>query len=360
MIWLTWRQFRGSAATVAGILVVLIGALALTGPSLATAYQAGIAGCTPDNTCNDFFDRFFEEYQLPFLALTLVVLILPALVGLFWGAPLITRELEAGTHLLVWNQSITRRRWLAVKLGLTGLAAMAAAGVCGLAVTWWSDPLDKSAVSEMAQMSPLVFSARGIAPMAYAAFAFVLGVTVGMLVRRTLPAMALTLAVFATVQFAMPLLVRPHLMPPVSASFELDQTNVDELHVQGQGGGPVQIFLRTSAVPGHAGAWVLSSNLLDPSGRTVADSGNAGSGPSSTIARSIPVSTTSGPCAPAGGPVTTSACLVEVNRLGYRQQATYQPLERFWPFQWIEIGIYALLAFVLTWLSFWWIRRGSS
>ncbi|MFG1964028.1 hypothetical protein [Nonomuraea sp. NPDC049028] len=134
-----------------------------------------------------------------------------------------------------------------------GLAAMAAVGVCGLVVTWWSDPLDKSAVPEMAQMSPLVFSARGIAPIGCAAFAFVLGVTVGVLVRRTLPAMALTLVAFAAIQLAMPLLVRPHLMPPVTSTFELGRTNVNGLVPQGQEGGGVQIFLSTSAVPGHAG-----------------------------------------------------------------------------------------------------------
>ncbi|WP_449062401.1 ABC transporter permease [Planomonospora algeriensis] len=271
MIWLTWRQFRGSAAGVAALLVVLTAVLALTGPDLASHYSAGIADCVQDNTCGDFFDRFFGDHDVPFLALGLVVLILPALAGLFWGAPLITRELEAATHLLVWNQSVTRGRWLAVKLGLTGLAAMAAAAACSLVVTWWSEPLDRSAVPEMAQMAPVVFGARGIAPMGYAAFAFVLGVAMGMLVRRTLPAMALTLAVFVAVQLAMPLLVRPHLMPPVAGTFELGQANVDGFGInQDQGeGGTVQIFLRTSAVPGHAGAWVLSSELVDPSGRAL-------------------------------------------------------------------------------------------
>ncbi|MEU4410201.1 ABC transporter permease [Streptosporangium sp. NPDC023963] len=355
MIWLTWRQFRGSAAMMAAVLVVLATVLALTGPNLASGYAAGISDCTPDNTCLDFFDRFFGEYDIPFLALTLVVLILPALVGLFWGAPLITRELEAGTHLLVWNQSVTRGRWLAVKLGLTGLVAVAAAGVCGLAVTWWSAPLDKSAVPEMAQMAPVVFGARGIAPMGYAAFAFVLGVTVGMLVRRTLPAMALTLAVFVAIQLAMPLLVRPHLMPPVTGTFELGRENMDGLGAPR--GGSLQIFLRTSAVPGHPGAWVLSSRLVDPSGRTVSG-GDGSSGPSSTIVRAVPVSTTSGPCSPQG--LSAEGCPAEINRLGYRQQATYQPLERFWPFQWIETGIYALLTAALTWFCFWWVRRRLS
>ncbi|SDK81724.1 ABC transporter permease [Nonomuraea jiangxiensis] len=356
MIWLAWRQFRGSVTMMAAVLVVLAATLALTGPGLASRYAAGIADCTPDGTCFEFFDRFFDEYQTPFLAVSLVVLLLPGLVGLFWGAPLITRELDAGTHLLVWSQSITRGRWLAVKLALTGLAAMAAAGLCGLLVTWWSDPLDRSAVPELAQMAPVVFGARGIAPMGYAAFAFVLGVTVGMLVRRTLPAMALTLAAFAAIQLAMPLLVRPHLMPPVSGTFELGRENVDGMGAPK--GGSLQIFLRTSAVPGHPGAWVLSSEFVEPSGRRSA--GSSDDGPSSTIVGAVPVSTTSGPCAPQAGPPGMNGCMAEINRLGYRQQATFHPLERFWPFQWLETGIYALLTLGLTWFSFWWIRRRLS
>ncbi|GAA2986907.1 ABC transporter permease [Streptosporangium longisporum] len=349
MIWLTWRQFRGSAAMTAAVLVVLTTVLALTGPDLASRYATGITACTRDDTCARFYDRFFDDHQLPFLAVTLVVLVLPALIGLFWGAPLITRELEAGTHLLVWNQSVTRGRWLAVKLGLIGLTAVAAAGACGLLVTWWSDPLDRSAVTELAMMAPLVFGARGIAPMGYAAFAFVLGVTVGMLVRRTLPAMALTLAVFVAIQLAVPLLVRPHLMPPVTGTFEISEANVGGIGISGDTGA-AHVMLR-AAVPGHAGAWALSHELLDPSGRTIAGVGEEGA---------VKVSTTSGSCAPAAGPARMDACLAEISGLGYRQRVTYHPLERFWPFQWTETGIYALLTAVLTWLCFRWIRRRLS
>ncbi|NJP98271.1 ABC transporter permease [Nonomuraea sp. FMUSA5-5] len=349
MIWLTWRQFRGAAVLTATLLVLLAAVLLTTGSRLANDYATGIASCTRGEECVGFYDRFFGEYELPFLASTLVVLILPALVGLFWGAPLITRELESGTHLLVWNQSITRTRWLAIKLGFTGLVATAAAGVSGLAVTWWSGPLDQSAPEGFALMDPLVFGARGIAPLGYAAFAFALGVTVGMLVRRTLPAMALTLAAFAAVQVAVPLLVRPHLLPPVTASFEIGKGNVDGLSMSRDG---VFSVILTSAIPGHTGSWVLSSALVDSSGRTVAPAGEHAP---------IPVSTTSGPCALSGaGPQGGEACMVEINRLGYRQRATYQPLERFWPLQWIETGIYALLTLGLTWLSFWWIRRRPS
>ncbi|UBU11170.1 ABC transporter permease [Nonomuraea gerenzanensis] len=349
MIWLTWRQLRGAATMTAALLVLLAAILLLTGSQLAADHASGVGSCVRGEDCELFYDRFFQDYEIPFLASTLVVLILPALVGLFWGAPLITRELEAGTYQLVWNQSITRTRWLAVKLGFTGLVAMAAAGVSGLAVTWWSGPLDQSAPEGFALMDPLVFSARGIAPLGYAAFAFALGVTVGMFVRRTLAAMALTLLVFATVQIAVPLLVRPYLIPPVTATFELGRQNVDGLNMGRDGSFSLAI---ESAIPGHTGSWTLSSDLVDPSGRVIAPSGEPAP---------IPVSTTSGPCSQSGaGPQGGEACMVEVNRLGYRQQATYQPLERFWPLQWIETGLYALLTLGLTGLSFWWVRRRLS
>ncbi|GIH93693.1 ABC transporter permease [Planobispora siamensis] len=347
MIWLTWRQLRGSATMTAALLVMLVAVLALTGSQLAADYSSGIASCTRGEECAGFYDQLFDDYQIPFMASILVVLVLPAMIGLFWGAPMITRELEAGTHLLVWNQSITRTRWLAVKLGFAGLLAVAAAGVSGIAVTWWSGPLDQSAPPGFALMDPLVFSARGIAPLGYAAFAFALGVTVGMLVRRTLPAMALTLVLFAAVQIAMPLLVRPHLIPPVTSAFELGRENTDGFGINRDGTFDIRI---DAAIPGHTGAWVLSSELVDPSGRTIAASGQDG--------RVEGVSTTSGACAPAAGP--PDGCPAEVNRLGYRQKATYQPLERFWPLQWIETGIYAAFTAGLTWFCFRWIRRRLS
>jgi hypothetical protein len=194
MIWLTWRQFRGAAAMMAAALAVLAALLALTGPGLADDYATGIAACTTQaDGCSDFASNFFQDHLYAHIAVTAVVLILPTLIGLFWGAPLLTRELEAGTHRLVWNQSITRIRWLAVKLAVTGLAAVTAAGLGSLAVTWWSSPIDQTAAN-VPTMGPIVYAARGVAPIAYAVFAFALGVTIGMLVRRTLPAMAITLA----------------------------------------------------------------------------------------------------------------------------------------------------------------------
>jgi hypothetical protein len=353
MIWLTWRQFRTQAAMMSAALAGLAVILALTGSGLADEYSSGIAACTGQSDgCSDFVDRFFQNHQDAFLAVTAVVLVLPALIGLFWGAPLIARELEAGTHRLVWNQSITRTRWLAVKLGLVVLAAVIAAGLGSLAVDWWSDPIDKTALN-YPRMAPLLFDARGIVPIGHAAFAVALGVTVGMLVRRTLPAMAITLAVFVAVQIAMPLLVRPHLSAPTRSTIEITTVNLDQIGMP-PGNDPIQAFLREPEGGAFTGAWVLSSQTVDASGRAVA---------------SIPLSR-SGACAPprggpaqqpAGGPgAELSPCLAEMKRLGYRQRVTYQPASRFWRFQWYETGIYAALVLALAGFCFWRLRHRVS
>jgi hypothetical protein len=346
MIWLTWRQSRAAVAMMAAALAALAVIVGLTGPGLADTYSDGLAACTAQGGgCSEFADRFLQDHGPAGLAVTAVVLVLPALIGLFWGAPLIARELEAGTHRLVWNQSITRSRWLAVKLGLIGLITVTAAGLGTLAVDWWTNPIDNAAVAagDVSRMEPLLFSARGIVPIGYAAFAFALGVTLGMLVRRTLPAMAITLAVFVAIQIAMPLLVRPHLAAPTRSTVEVTPANLGEFIF-----GPDQ-RLTVGVESPVQGAWLLSSHTVDASGNAV-----------DTIQRPS-LSPTSGPCElrPTGATPEDeiAPCLAELKRLGYRQEVTYHAAGRFWAFQAYETAIYLGLAFALAGFCFWWLRR---
>ena len=189
------RPGRVMAAALAALAVVLV----LTGPAWPTTTPPGSPPAPAERRLLELRRPVFQDHRGTGLAVTAVVLVLPALIGVFWGAPLIARELEAGTHRLVWNQSITRTRWLAVKLGLVGLAAVTAAGLRqlrgGLVVRPDRQGRRRCRGRPRA-WTPLLFGARGIVPIGYAAFAFALGVTVGMLVRRTVPAMAITLAVF--------------------------------------------------------------------------------------------------------------------------------------------------------------------
>ncbi|HET9138314.1 ABC transporter permease subunit [Actinophytocola sp.] len=334
MIWLTWRQFRTAALAVFGALAAFAVILAITGPALASEYATGIAAC--GEQCGNFLNSFYDDLQGAFLGVTAAILVLPPVIGVFWGAPLISRELEAGTHRLVWNQSITRTHWLAVKLTLIGLAVMTATALASVAVTWWSSTVDQVA-ENFPRLGSLVFDARGIVPIGYSAFAFALGVVVGMLIRRTLPAMAVTLAVFVAVQLAMPFLVRPYLLPSTQATVEISESILDGLSISRDDN-----TIRLEGKAPDPGGWLLSSRILDPSG---------------TAVERIP-SPANGACTPRGEGM--SDCLAELNRLGYRAQLSYHPPTRFWPFQWIETGIYLAATLTLGVFCFWWLRRRVS
>src|ERR1700761_8574917 len=260
MIWLTWRQFRVQALIAAAALAAAAIVLGVTGPHMASLYAAsGLASCQGDG-CANAASAFLGQLQTGGLDHVIyplgLVLILatPAILGIFWGAPLIARELETGTYRLAWNQSVTRTRWLTVKLGLTGLAAMAVTEAFSLMHAWWADPISKAvalgggaSVLSGNHYSWLIFASHGITPLGYAAFAFTLGTAAGTLIRRTVPAMAVTLAIFAVAQVPMPLWVRPVIIPPAQTIATVD------------GAGVNFGSLTASDVPGQPGAWVVSS-----------------------------------------------------------------------------------------------------
>ena len=121
--------------------------------------------------------------------------------------------METGTPALAWSQSVTRTRWLAVKLAVAGLPAMAVTEALSLMQSWWAAPLARPATGRRGvarTVNQLAFATHGITPLGYAAFAFTLGVAAGALIRRTLPARR-HLAIFAALQIAMPLWPRPYL-----------------------------------------------------------------------------------------------------------------------------------------------------
>ncbi|MEV0649409.1 ABC transporter permease subunit [Phytomonospora sp. NPDC050363] len=341
MIRLTWRQFQASAVGLFGALAVLVALLGATGAGLADEYDTGLTACTTaGGDCQVFIENFADDHSATFLGVMAAMLLLPALIGLFWGAPLIARELESGTLRLVWNQSITRGRWFAVKLTLTGLATVVAAGALAWVVNWWSTPVDKSMAKDFARMDPLMFGTRGIVVVGYAAFAFALGVVVGMLARKTLAAMAITLAVFVGLQIAMPILVRPHLAPAISTTVAVTEDNAADTQLSNG------TTLLISARPADKGAWILADYTVDPSGKRVESI-------------TLPASATQpgGACAPGKG---RGSCLELVADMGYRQVLEYQPSGRYWGFQWGETGIYLGLALGLAGFCSWWVRRRLS
>ena len=125
---------------------------------------------------------------------------MPVLPGLLWGAPTVASELETGTNQFAWTQSITRRRWLAVRAGWLLLAAAVLAGAVSAIVIWWSGPYN-ALTADAFQVNR--FDVTDIVPVGYAIFAMALGICAGTLLRRTLPALGITLAGFGAVRLVM-------------------------------------------------------------------------------------------------------------------------------------------------------------
>lgn len=341
MIWVAWRQFRAQALAAAAVLAAAALYFLVTGLSMHHTYAADLASCPVQNDCADLLRRFQDGYNTAFNLLQLAVVAAPGLIGIFWGAPLIGRELETGTYQLAWNQSVTRTRWLAVKLAGVGAGSAAVAGLLGYLLTWWAAPLDQLTGSRFAAAT---FATRDIVPLGYAAFAFALGTTAGLLIRRTVPAMAVTLAVFIGLQILVPAAVRPHLLPPTTATVPVTRSTVSKIDGIDISGAGAQVSLEGLQAP--QGAWILSTTPLeDSSGRVVSVASHPDCFPDF-------------PPTPSDfskiGPGQMIDCLA---RYDLHQSTTYQPASRYWPLQWLETGIYLVLAGALSGFCFWWIRR---
>ena len=109
-----------------------------------------------------------------------------------------------------------------VKLGLVGLASMAAAGLLSLMISWWASPLYRAAGqarSQRAQHQPAGAAAvrrdRNRARSAMRPSPSPSASPSACWSAARSPAMAITLAVFVAIQILWPVFVRPHLVSPV-------------------------------------------------------------------------------------------------------------------------------------------------
>ena len=322
MIRFAWLQFRAQAAVVAGALALLaVAAAALIHRDEGSARAW----------------------------LGLLVIVTPGLIGAFWGAPLVASEFEDGTFRLVWTQSVTRTRWLAVKLAVGGLASMAAAGLLSLVVTWWSGPLDRAAMNQFA-----TFDQRDIAPIGYAAFAFTFGVLAGTLIRRTRPAMALTLAVFIATRLAELTWLRPRLLPPVLLSLALNPGSTG----YGQAGTLSVLFGSPTLMPNPPdlpNAWMTSLRIVNARGQalTTPELNSACPGIGQGRGGGGGLGHTRAPQAVVN---SLQACVAKIGST-YHEAVAYQPASRYWPLQWYELAIFLGAALILAAACLWRIRR---
>src|SRR6516162_4328607 len=211
MTWLVWRQHRLQFCLGAALLAAFAVLIVITGVQAADQYHAAQAACAANHGCQNPGGLFLGSRVVGFLVIS--TLGAPALVGLFWGAPLLAAEFEAGTTQFAWMQSVTRRHWLAVKVGWMVLAAAVWGVVISALVTWWEGPNN---AQQLDAFNTGRFDIMGIVPVAYSLFALALGIAAGALLRRVLPAMAVTLAGFIVVRAVVAFWLRHHYLSPVT------------------------------------------------------------------------------------------------------------------------------------------------
>jgi ABC-type transport system involved in multi-copper enzyme maturation permease subunit len=346
MTWLTFRQFRAQGIAALAAIAVLAVAYGTTGSHLARLYDAsGLRGCGNRPGCltraTTFIDAMKADQILPilFFAGMLILVILPAIIGAFWGAPLVARELETGTYRLAWNQDVTRTRWMAVKLGVVGLAAIVTTGLLSLLFSWWAGPVNAAGgfpnnFSQFVRMTPLMFASQGVVPAAWAALAFVIGVVAGILVRRTIAAMAITIVVVALLQFLWPSYVRPHLLTPDRGTAPITALSLNSMLVSSNNA--VAVAVNQPGTAHLPGAWVVGDKSVTPSGKQFFLPGT----PASVCAKG-----------------SQQQCQDWIAAHHLTQVVDYLPAGSFWPLQWVETALLLVIAAGLGGVATWRVRR---
>jgi hypothetical protein len=300
MNWLLWRQHRAQTLVSATGLALFAIVVWITGVTMANDYTSAVHSCSANGTCDLIGGLFQGDGAI--VDLVHLSIALPVLLGVFLGATLVARETEHATNVLIWTQTVTRRRWLLTNVAVVVAATVLVATVVSALVTWWSHTPNALYGN---RFDGTQFDTQNLVPIAYALFAVALGIAAGCFLRRTLPALAATVGLYVGLRVAVAVYLRPRYLPSSTRSFAL--------------AGDAKL---------PPGSWTLSSHLVDPTGRAL---------PNGRL--DIPAG-----CHAAGSRGAMTDCL---NRLGYRQVVTYQPPSHYWHFQWIEAALFTAVAAAL-------------
>ncbi|WP_323187536.1 hypothetical protein [Streptomyces sp. NBC_01275] len=229
-------------------------------------------------------------------------------VAAFAGGSLIGRELENGTAHLAWTQGVSPARWLAAKLAVP--AAVLTLGTAVLVLTFrWTWSAYRELLLEW--MSPDIFLARGPATLGYALCALAVGALAGLLLRRALPALGVSVAAIWLLNLVLAE-YRASFWPTVTRTAATDDLET-----------PLN-------------AWQLENGALIHGHPTPNVAYWECNGSSADISR----------------------CLDDLGVTGY--YVTYHPASHFWPLQLVETGILLAVAALATFAAFRVLRRRTA
>jgi hypothetical protein len=327
----TWRQHRATLIGLAVFLAVLAGYEVLFG--------LWVHGATGDPAGNCVLAResiLCQAAGFSVLAMVFSGWVVPIVIGMFLGAPLLAREYATGTSRFAWTQSTGRVRQTLVKLILLGLVVLAAAAVLGWLTQWANEPAPGQETQVINGWIPILFNSTLVTEAFSALLCCAVGVLAGVLTRRALPAMVAT----ATAAIAAPQLVYGRLY--------YWMLGIGALRTTYPGLGASQLTAR-------------AANLYEPGGRLDLHKAVArtayGSGP---VVRWLD----QGWYADAHGHPLRGAALLQVIHQPWRLAqwhdtfwVSYQPGSRYWLFQSVQGGAELLLALLLGALAIWLVQR---
>ena len=217
MIWVTWRQHRTQAIICLGVFCALAIFAVAVGSLMRSAFDAdGLGAClarSGGSGCPAVITSFVHRFNGPgAITATLPLFVIPGLVGVVVGAPLLGRELEQGTWQLAWSQTVPRTRWLVTKLALvTGGLVVFGAAITAV-MSWYHAPLDRVST----RLQPPPFNYEGVLLLCSLLCAFGLGVLAGLLLRNTIGGMVVAYIAWEIPTAVTTLLNGPIQFPPAA------------------------------------------------------------------------------------------------------------------------------------------------
>ncbi|WP_030055656.1 MULTISPECIES: ABC transporter permease subunit [Streptomyces] len=299
-------RHRPALRTLLGVLAGLILVLAVTGYYVhAGLDRSGAAECDMAlRTCNERWKEFRREYGTGLMVGGNVVYFLGGALGAFVGAPLLAREFEHGTVRFAWTQGAGRTRWTVGGLVVVGSTLAVATALTAAVLNWWIAPLAATG----GRFAPLVFASAPPALLGRVLLVFALSALAGAVLRRTLVAVGIGVAASVVTTLVAESLRFHYRTPFEDTVHTLAQTSLDH-------------------------RWEGSFWVTDPAGNRLG------------LDRLYDL----------GGDYYGAQKLLSDG--GYSLHESYQPADRYWPFQFIEFGWTALLAVALCAAAVWWVRR---
>jgi hypothetical protein len=253
--------------------------------------------------------------------ITIALLVIPVLAGMFIGAPLLAREIESGSFRFAWTQGIGRIRWVVTKLVLLCGAGAAAAGMLGFLADWYGGPFESVGLASRWQGGQ--FNVTVLTLPAWTLCSLAAGIFAGLLIGRVVAAMA------ATAAFAGGLLVLDFMR--LHDWFLGIAPGVTRGSPSGTGLGALNTFAVPGGIPGPPGSWLVNGWYTGPDGQRLS------SAAVNSLVNKLYVSK------------SAAALNNPAQWLAWHHDAywiSYQAVSRFWVFQGAEAGI--LLAITVT------------